>query len=132
MSASKQASASSYALIAGGVNRARVDAGRLRKMLAKIQRLVDSSKERDHLYQVAGDILLAFPASLQRLESQLDETIYALTLMGADHLKDHLDLSSRARVDQTLDDKGLYPSPHFRESSQRVAHAYLAKKMRGS
>jgi hypothetical protein len=129
-SSKKQASPAGWALISGGVNHARVDADRLRKMLSKIERLVEESAAKEHLYQVAGDVLLAFPATLQRLESQLDETSYALSLMGTDYLKDRLNLSERNKVDQVLDDSMPLPAPQMRQSCERVAQQYLTKRNR--
>ena len=126
MSSEKRAgSQAGWALIAGGVNTARVDAHRLHQLLLKIQKLVDSSSEKEHIYQVAGDLVFAIPQLCERIELQLDETSYALSLMGKDHLKDRLPVSSRAMVDATVEGNAAFNSPMFRETAQRVAARWI-------
>lgn len=92
-----------WALITGGVNEARVETHRLHQLLSKMLKAVESSEEKELIYQLVGDILVGLPEVVGRLESRLDETSYALSLLGTDHLKDRLPLSSRARIDATVE-----------------------------
>ena len=48
-----------WALIAGGVNAARVDAHRLHQYVTKILKIVETSPEKEHLYRMAGDLIVA-------------------------------------------------------------------------
>jgi hypothetical protein len=129
MSSTKQAgSQAGWALIAGGVNAARVDVHRLHQLMLKVQKLVDTSKEKDHIYQVAGDLLMHIPKVVESIEGQLDETSYALSLMGKEHLKDRLPVSSRAMVDATVEGAAAFGPPMLRGTAQRVAARWLLKQ----
>jgi hypothetical protein len=129
MSSEKHAgSQAGWALIAGGVNAARVDAHRLHQLLLKVEKLVETSPEKEHIYQVAGDVISAIPQLCEKIESQLDETSYALSLMGKDHLKDRLPVSSRALVDATVEGNAAFSAPMLRGSASRVADAWLKKR----
>ena len=92
-----------WALITGGTSAARVEAHRLHQLLSKTLKAVESSDLKEELYAVAGDILTAMPEGLKRLEQHLDETSYALSILGQDYLKDRLDASSRARIDTAVE-----------------------------
>jgi len=130
MSFSRSAgSQAGWALIAGGVNAARVDAHRLHQHLGKILKLVAQSPQREHLYQVAGDLIVSFPKQLEKLEQQLDETSYALAVMGKDHLQDRLPLSSRNRVDETVEGAPAFGAPMFRQTVERVAERHMARRV---
>lgn len=117
-----------WALIAGGVNAARVEAHQLHQYVSKILDLVEKSREREHLYQVAGDIIVDFPRRLERLEEQLDELGYALSVMGKDHLRDRLSLSRRNRVDQTVEGAPSFKGPMFRMTAS-VVQRHLARRV---
>lgn len=130
MSISRNAgSQAGWALIAGGVSAARVEAHRLHQLLNKILKLVESSSQREHLYQVAGDIIVAFPKRLELLEQQLDETNYALSVMGKDHLKERLPISSRNKVEETVEGSPAFGSPMLRQTAKRVLQRHLAKRV---
>jgi len=114
-----------WALISGGVNAARVDVHRLHQLLLRVEKLVDTSTKKDHIHQVAGDLLMSIPQVCERIEAQLDETSYALALMGKEHLKDRLPLSSRSKVDATIEGNSAFSAPMVRDSAQRVASRWL-------
>lgn len=118
-----------WALISGGVNSARVGAHRLHHLLNKVLALVEKSEQREHLYQVAGDLIVGIPQRLEQIEAQLDETAYALTVMGADHLKERLPLSRRNLVDETVEGTPAFGAQMLRQSARRVAQAYLARRV---
>ena len=130
MSFSRNAgSQAGWALIAGGVNAARVDAHRLHQLLNKVLALVEESPKKEHLYQVAGDMIVSFPKTIEKIEQQLDETAYALTIMGKDHLSDRLPLSRRNIVDQTVEGAKAFGVPMPRTSAERVLEKYLARRV---
>jgi hypothetical protein len=118
-----------WALISGGVNAARVDVHRLHQIVGKVLRLVEQSKDREHIYQVAGDVILGIPQILDRLEQQLDETGYALSIMGKDHLKDRLPLSRRTRVDETVEGAPAFSVSMLKDSARRVAERHIARRV---
>lgn len=131
MSISKKSnSQAGWALITGGVNAARVEAHRLHQMVEKALQLIEKSPQKEHLYQVAGDLIVGLPKYLTELENQLDETSYALSVMGRDHLKDRLSLSRRNKVDQTVEGSPAFSAPRLLTSSaRRVLEKYLAKRV---
>jgi len=132
MTSNKQAgSQAGWALVAGGVNAARVDAHRLHQLLKKVETLVESSPEKEHIFQVAGDLLSAIPKLVERVEGQLDETSYALSLMGQEHLKDRLPISSRAMVDATVEGSASFSAPMMRGTAERVAARWLERQRQG-
>jgi len=125
----KAGSQGGWALITGGVSAARVEAHRLHQLLNKILKLVESSEKREHLYQVAGDLIVDFPRRLENLEQQLDETSYALSIMGKDHLRDRLPLSRRNQVDETVEGAHAFSVPMLHESARRVAERHMALRV---
>ena len=125
----KAGSQAGWALITGGVNAARVQAHRIHQLLDKVLKLVETSEEREHLYQVAGDLIVCIPKQLEDLEQQLDETSYALSVMGQDHLKDRLPLSRRNRVDETAEGARAFGAPMLHESARRVAQMHMARRV---
>ena len=124
----KAGSQAGWALITGGVNAARVEAHRIHQLLNKIHALVESSSQKEHLYQVAGDIIMSLPKSVERLEQQLDETSYALSVMGKDHLKERLPLSRRNVVDETVEGARAFGVP-MQHAARRVAERYIAQRV---
>jgi hypothetical protein len=60
--------------------------------------LVNQSEKKDHIYQVAGDLIMTAPECLERLNNQLDKTSYALSLMGQDFLAQNLPFEDKNQV----------------------------------
>lgn len=130
MSISRSAgSQAGWALITGGVSAARVEAHRLHQLLSKILKLVESSPAKEHLYQVAGDIIVDFPRRLENLEGQLDEVNYALSVMGKDHLRERLPLTRRNRVDETVEGARAFGVPMMRQTAERVLERHIARRV---
>jgi hypothetical protein len=130
MSLSRKAgSQAGWALISGGVNAARVEAHRLHQLVEKVLRLVESSSEKEHLFQVAGDLIIGIPKRIERIEQQLDETGYALSIMGKEHLKDRLPISERTKVEETVEGVPAFGSPMHHDSAVRVLERYLAQRV---
>lgn len=130
MSSSRKAgSQAGYALISGGIAEARVQVHGLHQLMNKVLKLVEMSSAREHLYQVAGDLIVNIPARIERLEGQLDETLYALTLMGEDHLKDRLPLRRRTLVEETVEGAPAFGAGTPRSSAERVLLRHLARRV---
>jgi len=92
-----------WALLTEGVTRARVEAHRLKHMIVRATKLVEESSEKEHLYQVAGDIIVGLPARLEQLEVALDRSGLALSKMGVEFLEARLPLSEKNMVDEAVE-----------------------------
>lgn len=125
----KAGSQAGWALIAGGVNAARIEAHRIHQLLNKVMGLVEKSPAKEHLYQVAGDLIVNLPKRIETLESQLDETSYALSVMGKDHLRERLPLSRRNRVDETVEGAQAFGVPMMRQTAARVVERHMALRV---
>lgn len=116
-----------WALLTEGVAKARLDAHRLRHLLTRAQTLVEKSEAKEHFYQQAGDLLLSIPTRMDALERTLDRTSYALSILGADHLRDRLSMSERSLVDDATFSAKPFGGTSPR-SSTIVAYRYLQKQ----
>jgi hypothetical protein len=117
----KSSSQASWAVIMEGVSSSRVEAHRIRHLISRVQKLIDNSSEKEHLYQVAGDIIVSLPQKLNKLENSLDRTSYALSIMGQDFLRGRLPLSDRNQVQESIESAVRMK----KESSRRVAYRFL-------
>lgn len=121
-------SKATWALLAEGVASARLEAHRLHHLMTRAMKIVEKSPERDHIYQMAGDILLSAPRRMEALERHLDRLSYTLSVIGTDHLRDLLPMDDRAVVDSATAVAGVL-APQFKKSSQRVADQWLARQV---
>ena len=119
----KSTSQASWALITEGVTNARIEAHRLKHLMSRAQNLVDKSPAKDHLYQAAGDIILAAPDRLAALERSLDRTAYALSYMGQDFLRGRIPFTDRQVVEEIQMETG-----QLKHSARRVTARYLDKR----
>lgn len=128
MSRNKSASSQvAWALLTEGVTEARVNMHRLRLMCDRVEAMIEGSEARDHLHQVAGDIIQALPEALDDAERALDRTSYALSVMGEDFLRGRISLDDRERVDGSLK---AAPFASVRDkSSARVAERFRARRV---
>jgi len=92
----------SWALITESVASAKLNAYRLSHMLHRALAMVENSPGKEHLYQVAGDLIQSVPERLDKLESDLDRASYILSRMGEDSLRDSLPLADRDLVDEAF------------------------------
>lgn len=113
-----------WALLTEGVTKARIEAHRLEHLINRAQKLVDTSEEKEHLYQVAGDILEAVPKRFEQLIIALDRTSLALAKMGEEFLESRLSLSDRTMVDEAVEAAFGKSSPK-QSLKARVADRYL-------
>lgn len=118
-------SQAAWAILVEGVAAARIEAHRLRAMVSRVLKLVESSPEKEHLYQVAGDIIGIAPHRLEALETHLDRTSYALAVIGEDHLRERLPMADRKLVDDAVERSRPLFGPLLQRSSAQVAARYL-------
>ena len=127
-SASSQAA---WALLTEGVAEARVHTHRIRHLTDRAQALVEESPQREHVYQVAGDIIVGLPKRLDELERVLDCTSYALSKMGEDFLRGRIPIEDRTKVEEAVK-SSLGFSPGLSRSSEpdpkRVASRYARRQ----
>jgi hypothetical protein len=125
----KASSQVSWSLLTEGVTQARLEAHRLRLMLDRAMALVHTSPEREHLWQVGGDLIQGFPERLSDLERALDRTSYALVVMGEDFLRGRIPADDRYVVDEATKTHP-YAGPRTKEDSlaSRVARRHMAAK----
>ena len=114
-----------WALLTEGASSARLETHRLRHLLDRALSLVDRSKDRDHIYQVAGDLILESPRRLETLETHLDRLSYALSVLGSDHLRERLPLSDKTLVDEATHRAKPFRASSLKETASRVASRYL-------
>lgn len=104
MSVKKDASSqAAWALLTEGVTKARVEAHRLQHLLSRATQLVEASEEKEHLYQVAGDIITAAPKRLDQVLLALDRTSLALSKMGIEFLESRLPLGDKTMVAEAVE-----------------------------
>lgn len=131
MKSKKASSQAAWALLTEGVTQARVESHRLQQLVERATSLVETSEERDHLYQVAGDLIMGFPQRLDRLILALDRTSLALSRMGQEFLESRLPLADKSMVDEAV--QAAFGAAQHRQSSdvvKRIARLYLKGKVR--
>ena len=122
-------SQAAWALLTEGVTAARVEAHRLRAVMSRVLQLVDTSEAKEHLYQVAGDLILSAPARMEVLEKHLDRTSYALSVLGEESLREMLPLHDRKIVDEAVERAQPLVGPgRSRSPAARVAERYIQRQ----
>lgn len=124
-------SQAAWALLTEGVTSARLETHRLRLLLTRALTLCEKSERRDHLYEVAGDVIQGIPTRLDNLERNLDRTSYALSVLGSDHLRDILPMTDRKVVDDATEHAKPFASGKGgtpRTSAERVADRHLNRR----
>jgi hypothetical protein len=116
-----------WALLAEGLGSARLEAHRLRHLATRALKLIEASPEKDHLYQVAGDIIQIAPKRIEDLERHLDRLSYVLSQMGKEHLRERLSLDDRALIDDSLHKTVAFPAAVTGARAERVAFRYLER-----
>lgn len=116
-----------WALLTEGVTRARLEAHRIQHLVNRCMILVDASKDKDHIYQVAGDVISAFPKRMDMLQGVLDRTALALTKMGQDFLESRMSLSDKTLVEESVEPSFGKGQPRQSTPASRVAEKYLVR-----
>ena len=115
----------SWSLLTEGVTQARLEAHRIRLMVTRVLAMVDTSPEKEHLWQVAGDLIQGIPERLTDLERVLDRTSYALVVMGEDFLRGRIPMDDRYVVDEATKSHP-YAGPRRKDTAAaRVVQRYL-------
>lgn len=116
-----------WALLTEGVTRARLESHRLQHLINRASTLVDQSPEREHLYQVAGDVIVALPQRLEQLQVALDRTSLALAKMGEEFLSSRLSLADKNLVNEAVE--SAFGGGRRKDSqATRVARRWLAAR----
>lgn len=102
MSNKNASSQAAWALITEGVVAARVEAHRLKLLLNRALKLVEQSEQKEHIQQVAGDLVKGAPVRLEKLEMDLDRTSLALSKMGETFLEARLSLHDKNHVTEAV------------------------------
>jgi hypothetical protein len=91
--------------------------------------LVETSQAKEHLWQVAGDLIQGFPERLGDLERALDRTSYALVVMGEDFLRGRIPADDRYVVDEATKTHP-YAAPRQKGTTMvaRVAQRYMVAR----
>lgn len=118
-------SQAAWALLTEGVTRSRLEVHRIQLMVQRIMALVDDSEKKEHIYQVAGDVIEGMPKRLQSLEIALDRTSLALSKMGEEFFESRLPLSEKALVDEAVEAAFGASQPKHSASARRVAERYM-------
>lgn len=123
MSKRNASSQAAWALLIEGVASARVEAHRLKHLINRATSLVESSEAKEHIHQVAGDLLLSAPTRLDHLERHLDRTALALAKMGEEFLDSRLPLSDKTEVDEAV--QSAFGGGKMRTSVERLTDRWV-------
>lgn len=119
-------------MLSGAVSDARVEAHRLRHLVNRGLKIIeqDNPEQKEHVYQLAGDLIDAVPTRLSKLESLLDKTSFALSMMGEDFFASRLSLDDKTEVKEAIEHSAHPFSKAVKESvsATKVAEAYLRRK----
>jgi len=117
-------SQAAWALLTEGVSRSRVETHRIHLLIERVMKLIEASDRKEHIYQVAGDIIEAMPKRVSALALALDRTSLALSKMGGEFFDSRLPLSDKVMVDEAIEAAfGRHQIKHSTVS--RVAERYL-------
>ena len=119
----KASSQAAWALLNEGVSRARVESHRLQHLIDRAQSLVEASDQKDHLYQVAGDVIVALPERLSQLQLALDRTGLALAKMGEHFLTSRLPLADKTMVEEAI--QAAFGGTQISDQAKKVAKRFL-------
>src|SRR3989344_3492680 len=123
MSQKIASSQAAWALLTEGVASARIEAHRIKHLIKRAMKLVDQSPVKEHLQQMAGDIILALPQRLDQLERHLDRTGLALSKMGEEVLEARPPLSDKTEVDEAV--QPAFGGGRSRTSVDRLARRWI-------
>jgi hypothetical protein len=122
-------SQAAWALLTEGVTRARLEAHRIQHMIDRVMLMVEQSDHKEHIYQMAGDVIVGIPERLTNLQVALDRTGLALSKMGEDFLSSRLPISEKNLVEEAVAAAFGSGQPRHSESVQRVARRYIRERL---
>ena len=125
----QSSSEAAWSLLTSAVSEARVEAHRLRHLMNRGLKVIeqDTPEQREHLYQLAGDIIEAGPERLTRLEQLLDKTQFALSKMGEDFFASRLPISDKTEVNEAIEHSAHPFSKTVKDSVNIVTARYLRR-----
>jgi len=83
---------------------ARLHVEELKHLCVRAVDLVNASRQRDHLYAIAGDILTAIPNTLMKLQRSLDAAAMAVNKIDYEELRQVLRPEKVDELERVLDD----------------------------
>lgn len=131
MSDREASSQAAWALITEGVTAARLEAHRLQHLIDRALKIVEQSNHKEHLYQVAGDLIVGAPKRLLKLEQDLDRTALALSKMGETYLSARLPLGDKSLVEEAVDSASMGGGRRKSSPVDRVASRWLTQRRDG-
>jgi len=129
MPSQKQANTEAmWSLLNGLVANARVESHRMRHLVNRGLAIIenDTEEQREHLYQKAGDLIVAIPERLGQLESLLDQANYALAKLEQDFLKSRVSQGVKKEIDEVMTPAIPVPAKQA-ELAQRIASRWEAQ-----
>ncbi len=72
--------------------------------MVKALELVNSSSKRDHLYGIAGDIIISIPRALAELEQAINSAAFATSRLDNEELRQVLRPDKVDELERILDD----------------------------
>lgn len=87
---------------------------------------MEGSKAREHLYEVAGDLIQGMPQMMDSALRSTDRTQYALAKMGEDFFRGRVPLEDREYVDAAIRGEGA----KRREVESRLLHRCASRYLR--
>ena len=98
----KAFSQAGLALVTNGVTESCLEVQRLRHMVNRVVALSKDPNYSEIVNALIGDIVQEAPERIEKLETSLDRTLYALACIGEDELKAKIPHSDLILVDETL------------------------------
>jgi len=125
----KGSSQAAWALLTEGVTSASVHTHAIRHLINRALKVLEQAppEERERIYQALGDVITALPDRMDRLETTLDRTSYALIKMGDDFFGSRLPQSSKAWVNDAVEST-FFVRPQLRLAAHILADRYLSRR----
>jgi len=98
----KTASATIY--LQEEISNARLQCDALKNLVVRSMDLVNASRQREHLFAVAGDIIHGVPSTLMKLESALNAAAMTVDKIDYEELKVSLRPEKVDELERVLDD----------------------------
>lgn len=73
---------------------------KVKTLLNRAIEIVNASEEKEHIYQVAGDIIINLPKKLDRLENTLTKILYFLNIYMRKDLRTFLSVEDKSEIDE--------------------------------
>ena len=83
---------------------ARLRTQELTAAIQEVLELIDDSKSKDHLYEVAGHLIESIPVKLLKVQKALDATAYAINGLDQQELKYSIRKDKLDDLDRVLED----------------------------